>query len=349
MPFFSLIVPTYNRRPLLRLMLESILRQSCKDFEVIVVDDGSTDGTGAMVAEFSRVIYLQQQNRGPGAARNLGWEHAKGEYLAFLDSDDICFPWTLAIYKRCIEELNGPSLVSGHPYPFYDEQTLAGIRETDLVTQSFKDYFSSAGHSIWVGTATMLVRRAFRARFPEDMKVGEDVHLCLQLGEEPGFVKIDSPHTVGYRYHGENAVTQYDHTFMGMRKLVRAERAGDFPGGPTRASERRALISWMVRNPAAMAVEARRWTAALQLYTETFAWQVQDRRWKFLLGLPILAARAQLLGLVPFLRSNRGGGHLKPKSFDALRVSAAEAKQQAAQAGNSVAGGPSANHLPGRP
>jgi hypothetical protein len=347
MPLFSVIIPTYNRRPLLRRMLESVMRQSCQDFEVIVVDDGSSDGTETMVAEFSRVIYLRQQNRGPGAARNLGWANAKGEYVAFLDSDDLCFSWTLATYKRCIEELNRPSLISGNPYPFYDEQTLADIRDTDLVTQSFKDHFSSAGHPVWIGAGAMLVRRTCRARFPERTKVGEDVHLYLQLGEEPGFVKIDGPHTVAYRYHGENSVTEFEHTFAGLRKLVRAEKAGEFPGGSARAFERQVLISLLVRQYALTAVKLGRWTAALRLYTETFAWQVQNRRWKFLLGLPILAARAQLLGLVRLFQTNRDDRHLMPKSsFGALEVSAAEAKRHAAKAGDPAASDPSAKDLP---
>ncbi|HEY0791749.1 MAG TPA: glycosyltransferase family A protein [Chthoniobacterales bacterium] len=347
MPLFSVIIPTYNRRDLLRQTLDSIMRQTCQDFEVFVIDDGSTDGTEALVAEFPGVTYLQQQHRGPGAARNLGWEHAKGEYLAFVDSDDLCFSWTLATYKKCIEDLQRPSFISGHPYPFYDEQALSGLQETDLVTQSFKDYFSSAGRSIWVGTASMVVRRTCRARFPEGMKVGEDLHLCLQLGEEPDFVKIENPHTIGYRYHGENAVTQFERTFTDLRKLVQAEKAGEFAGGSSRTSERRVLITRMVRQPALKAVELGKWPAALLLYADTFAWQVRDRRWKFLFGLPILAAWAQLRGLFQhFFHTTEDGRSPKPDSFHGLPVSAIDAKRHAEKAGTPVAEHTSAKHLP---
>ena len=93
MPYFSIIVPAFNRALLLRSALESILSQGCTDYEVIVVDDGSTDDTTSVVRSYSsRIKFLQHQNRGPGAARNFGAEQAKGEYLAFLDSDDLWFP-----------------------------------------------------------------------------------------------------------------------------------------------------------------------------------------------------------------------------------------------------------------
>src|SRR5436309_9355229 len=95
-PMFSVIVPTFNRASLLRQALDSVLAQTFAEYELIVVDDGSTDDTANVVASYgSRVYFLQQANRGPGAARNLGAAGAKGEYLAFLDSDDLFLTWSL--------------------------------------------------------------------------------------------------------------------------------------------------------------------------------------------------------------------------------------------------------------
>ncbi len=88
---FSVVIPTYNRAHTLRQCLAALVRQDYADYEVIVVDDGSRDGTAAMVkAEFPNVTYLQQDNRGPAAARNLGIAAAKGEVVAFTDDD--CLP-----------------------------------------------------------------------------------------------------------------------------------------------------------------------------------------------------------------------------------------------------------------
>jgi len=89
---FSIVIPTYNRKDLLRRCLAAATNQDYPDYEVIVVDDGSTDGTGEMVRrEFPRVRYIRQEpNRGPAAARNRGIEAATGEIIAFTDDD--CVP-----------------------------------------------------------------------------------------------------------------------------------------------------------------------------------------------------------------------------------------------------------------
>lgn len=88
---FSIVIPTHNRKDLLRRCLEAVLNQDYPDYEVIVVDDGSTDGTGEMVQrEFPQVRYIRQEpNQGPAAARNRGIEAASGEIVAFTDDDCI--------------------------------------------------------------------------------------------------------------------------------------------------------------------------------------------------------------------------------------------------------------------
>src|SRR5687767_3522938 len=109
MPTFSVVIPTYNRTALLRRTLESVWRQTFTDFEVIVVDDGSTDGTVDYLRSLGgHVRWLTQPNSGPGAARNLGASVASAEYVAFLDSDDLWFPWTLQVYREIIRSENDP-------------------------------------------------------------------------------------------------------------------------------------------------------------------------------------------------------------------------------------------------
>ncbi len=94
MPFVSVIIPTYNRKEFLREAVQSVLEQTFQDLELIVVDDGSTDGTWEMLErEFGgRIRYIYQENQGPSAARNRGVEASCGEWIAFLDSDDLWLP-----------------------------------------------------------------------------------------------------------------------------------------------------------------------------------------------------------------------------------------------------------------
>jgi glycosyltransferase involved in cell wall biosynthesis len=98
MPKVTVIIPVYNVEALVGATLKSVLQQTYPDFEILVVDDGSTDGSLAICQEFPdpRIRIVRQQNRGLAGARNTGIRHAQGEYLAFLDSDDLWLPEKLA-------------------------------------------------------------------------------------------------------------------------------------------------------------------------------------------------------------------------------------------------------------
>jgi glycosyltransferase involved in cell wall biosynthesis len=100
----SVIIPTYNRLPKVREAIDSVLKQTYRDFELWVVDDGSTDGTGqALEVLGNKIKYVSQANRGVSAARNLGLRVSRGKYVAYLDSDDLWEPRKLEIQLRCME------------------------------------------------------------------------------------------------------------------------------------------------------------------------------------------------------------------------------------------------------
>ena len=89
-PKISVIIPTYNRRLSIEVAIKSVLSQSYKEFELIIIDDGSTDKTKELI-EFiddRRIQYFYQENQGSSVARNLGVEKSEGDFIAFLDSDD---------------------------------------------------------------------------------------------------------------------------------------------------------------------------------------------------------------------------------------------------------------------
>ena len=100
----SVVIPTYNRRDTLARALDSVFAQTRTPFEVIVVDDGSNDGTSDWVREvYPEVRLLEQENQGVSAARNYGIREASGTWLAFLDSDDAWFPEKLASQVQALE------------------------------------------------------------------------------------------------------------------------------------------------------------------------------------------------------------------------------------------------------
>jgi glycosyltransferase involved in cell wall biosynthesis len=116
-PLISVVIPTFNRARQVQAALRSVLAQTYPEFEIIVVDDGSTDGTGqalqVLISEedckSGRVRYLFQPNHGQSAARNMGIEKARGEFVAFLDSDDIWLPEKLEWQVRALERFKDKS------------------------------------------------------------------------------------------------------------------------------------------------------------------------------------------------------------------------------------------------
>jgi glycosyltransferase involved in cell wall biosynthesis len=100
-PTISVIIPTYNHARYIAEALESVFAQTFKDYEVIVVDDGSTDNTQAVLQPYmERIRYVRKEHRGYGAARNRGISEARGEFVAFLDSDDL---WEAAALETLLE------------------------------------------------------------------------------------------------------------------------------------------------------------------------------------------------------------------------------------------------------
>lgn len=125
-PFFSVIIPTYNRAAFIADTLRSVLAQEFAVFEILVVDDGSTDNTSEVVASVAdaRVQYLPKANGERGAARNYGFARARGEYVIFLDSDDVLLPNHLTVLHTKIRALTAPNFIATK-YNFNRDGTLA--------------------------------------------------------------------------------------------------------------------------------------------------------------------------------------------------------------------------------
>lgn len=131
--FFSIIIPTYNRAGFIKATVQSVLQQTYNNFEVIVVDDGSTDHTEEIIKTIAhtQLSYFKKENAERGAARNFGVRRAKGDYITFLDSDDLLMPHHFKTAARFIKENNNPEIFH-LAYNFVNE---SGV---ELQRQNFK-------------------------------------------------------------------------------------------------------------------------------------------------------------------------------------------------------------------
>ena len=122
-PFFTVIIPTYNREKLLPRAIESVLAQTKQDFEIIVVDDGSQDNTKELVKKYKTIRYYVKEHEGVAAAKNFGIYKAKGEFITFLDSDDAYLPQHLKTRKEFLKEYdivyNGFKTIGNEYVPDY--------------------------------------------------------------------------------------------------------------------------------------------------------------------------------------------------------------------------------------
>ena len=160
--FFSVIIPVYNRKTVVHETIESVLSQQFGSCEVIVIDDGSTDGTGEVLRRYQdSVTILYQKNQGAEAARNRGVEHAGGSYLVFLDSDDILFPGALETYHRVITRENNPGLLFARCRGFTESRELGGLQgigKEQIRYVRYEDYLSKR-EPVWLSTSFLILKK----------------------------------------------------------------------------------------------------------------------------------------------------------------------------------------------
>ncbi|MCA8986328.1 MAG: glycosyltransferase family 2 protein [Planctomycetaceae bacterium] len=292
-PFFTVIIPTYNRENTIGETLDSVAGQTFRDFETIVVDDGSSDGTVEFIQkEFPWVQVVKQENAGPGVARNRGAEIARGEYLAFLDSDDLWFPWTLQNCHRALCDLNKPSYLTLQPFGFESQDEIKKVAESTLEYRLFDDYFAT--HQQWIchgSGASLIQRNVFleAGGFPCGKINGEDADLAMRLGTATGFLHIVSPPMLAYRQHSQNVSHDLLKSQAGVDLMLSREKKGEYPGGSIRARERNEIISRHIRPFAIDCARKGQFKLAIRYYRALFQESIQHGRWKFLLGLPVMA------------------------------------------------------------
>ncbi|MGE5302112.1 MAG: glycosyltransferase family 2 protein [Alphaproteobacteria bacterium] len=232
LPVVSVVIPTHNRWPLLGEAIESVLTQSYRRFELIVIDDGSTDDTDRKLAEFgSRLRLIRQPRRGVSAARNRGATAARGRYLAFLDSDDLWLVEKLKVQTGFMEEYPGIQICQT------DEIWMRhGLRVNPKVKHQKPsgDIFRRSLELCLVSpSAVMMTRALFNGvgGFDERLPVCEDYDLWLRIAADYSVPLIPYALTVKRGGHGD----QLSHSVWGMdryrvaalQKLLRTNLSGE--------------------------------------------------------------------------------------------------------------------------
>lgn len=204
MPKVSIIIPAYNALDYLPMTLASVLHQTFEDFEVIIINDGSSDAIEdwfAKTVHDPRVTLVSQVNNGPSAARNAGIQHAKGDYIAFLDADDLWEPDKLSKQVQILDEDPDAGLVYTWVSYIDPEGNPTGrIRKN---VQEGKVWASLIQHNIVECGSVALVRQECFERvgvFNESLHIIEDIDMWLRIAEHYSFRCIPEP-LVYYRQH----------------------------------------------------------------------------------------------------------------------------------------------------
>jgi len=287
-------MPTWNRIDLAKEAIASVYRQTDDNYEFVVVDDGSEDRVKAELKQLADKYQFQlilQENAGPGRARNCGADHARGEYLVFLDSDDVLYPWALETYRDVISSENHPTIIGARFFPV-DFNAPPEATHDRLKVNRFPDFLACSRGESFLGACNQIIRRDEFLRvggFTERPINSEDHELMLRLGTAEGFVRIVSPPTLAYRVHQDNLTAVSERTIAGVRYLLQQERAGNFPGGAARRSERLRILLKHVRPVVLSCLQSGDRSIAWSLYRETWAWNLTHGHWKFLLGFLVKA------------------------------------------------------------
>lgn len=239
----SVIIPVYNRAGVIRQCLESVFAQTCRDYEVIVVDDGSTDGLASALAPWSdRLRCVRIANRGAAGARNEGFRHARGEYIAWLDSDDIWLPHKLEVELKIMQSLSSRAgFVHSDFACFTDDDGLisrsyvrdyfftldtygltwdalyqhsATLAEKDIavtgVAPATRLYWGDVSDKVILGPlflpSSMLMRRDCLETvglFNESLPTGEDFDLLARVGRRYEVAYLDMPTLHYRRFHAD--------------------------------------------------------------------------------------------------------------------------------------------------
>jgi glycosyltransferase involved in cell wall biosynthesis len=188
MPFFSIIIPVFNKEIFVAKTLKSVLNQTYTDYEIIIINDGSTDTSEAIIQEFKdyKINYFFKKNEGVAIARNFGIDKAKGDYICFLDADDYWFPAFLETMSQYIQKLPKQKVfacaieVETKNKTFASQYSIERKSEFEIV-----DFFDASQKECVLWSSSVAIHKSVLEHvgsFDPNIKKCEDTELWIRIG-----------------------------------------------------------------------------------------------------------------------------------------------------------------------
>lgn len=216
MPKISVIVPVYNSEKYLHRCIDSILSQTFTDFEVLLIDDGSTDSSGEICDEYaakdSRVRVFHKENGGVSSARNMGLDNAYGEYSIHVDSDDWIEPNMLQDLYQKAYDTQADMVICDFYEEYNDSKTIRHVNQRPSSNDSQTVLYELFQH-LHGSCCNKLIKRScynkYNIKFPNDLNMGEDLYVMVNLLKHP--IKVAYLQKAYYHYVknvNENSIVQ---------------------------------------------------------------------------------------------------------------------------------------------
>ncbi|MCH8148182.1 MAG: glycosyltransferase family 2 protein [Planctomycetes bacterium] len=292
-PTVSIVLPTYNRAHLLSRAIDSIIAQTMKDWEIVLVDDGSIDETPDLAQDYERrlgerFVHVSQSNAGPGAARNHGIDRCRGRFVTFLDSDDEFLPTKLARQVELLERASELGLVycdiafvdldgTRHESAFDEKTKLARAVPYEEIAPGFcvcrGSLFDWLIREYFVSTISGMVRRDVLGtdiRFPSDQSYAEEWLFYLRVARITPAGFVDEPLCLHHFTAGSLARTDRQANFGELRQLLLRIKAefGDLNRTQRRVVHRN--LATCTRQLAFDKYKSRNYASAAKYFTESF-------------------------------------------------------------------------------
>jgi len=231
-PKISVIIPTYNRAHLLPRAIQSVLSQTYQDFELIVVDDGSTDNTEEVVKNFKdkRIRYIQHgKSKGAPAARNTGIKTAKGEYIAFQDSDDEWFPEKLEKQMKAFDNASSEVGVVYTGFWRITKNNKKIYKPFSWISQKEGDIHKGLLKRNFIATPSIVVaQECFKkaGMFDENLLRLQDWELVLRLSKYYDFKYINEPLLISF--YSPDSISADNGALIKAKKFILAKHFESF-------------------------------------------------------------------------------------------------------------------------